>query len=144
MGAGWYVQGKVTGPHSVPHGGRALLFAQYHLEEFAAELGVEPLKAFFSSNPAAVAKYFREQGMNPDEYELPTENWYDPADAMPTFRALLNRLKDDPGPVQSLDKVRADLQAIADVVAEFDQTGEQFHIATAMPDLSSKEPERHV
>ncbi len=144
MGTGWFVQGQESGPHPVPHGGRALLYAQYHLEEFATEMGVEPLKSFFSSNPASVAQYFRDQGLNPDDFELPEESWFDPADALPTLRALLNRLDDDPGPVQSIEKVRADLKAIADAVLKFDATGEQFHIATAMPDLTGREPERMV
>ena len=33
MGAGWFVQGEESGRHPLPHGGRALLFAQFQLEE---------------------------------------------------------------------------------------------------------------
>lgn len=140
MGTGWFVKGESSGALPVPHGGRALLFAQYHLEEFAREIGLEPLKAFFSSDPALVAAYFREQGLNPDDYDLPEEEWHDPADALPTLRALIRRLDDDPGPVASIEKVRTDLGAILEAVERFDATGERFHLATGMADLSDKEP----
>src|SRR4051794_4296239 len=107
MGAGWFVMCAESGAKELPHKGKALLFAQYHLEEFAREAGVAPLKDFFSSDPAALSGYIRDQGIDPDEYDLPEEEWFDPADALPTLRVLLARLNDDPGPVQNLPKVRA-------------------------------------
>ncbi len=139
MGAGWFVQGHDSGPKPLPHGGRALLFAQYQLEEFAREIGLEPLKNFFSSDPSQVAAYFREQGLNPDDFELPEEEWHDPTEALLTVRSLLARLENDPGPVPALEKVRDDLTAVLAALEQFDATGEQFHIATSMPDLSERE-----
>ncbi|MFL5327941.1 MAG: hypothetical protein ACJ8C4_03430 [Gemmataceae bacterium] len=140
MGAGWFVACEESGRVALPHGGRALLFAQYHLEEFAYELGLSPLKDFFSSNPEAIAEYFRSQGLNPDQFSLPDEEWFDPNEALPTLRGLLAKLNDDPGPVQSLEKVRDDLATICAAVEAADARGERFHIGTAMPDLSGREP----
>lgn len=143
MGAGWLVVGEESGPHELPHKGKALLFAQYHLEQFAREMELPALKSFFSNDPAQVAAYFRDQGLDPEQYDLPDEAWFEPSDALPTVRALANWLVDDPGPVQSLEKVRADLEAMLAVLTKADADGERFHIATAMPDLSGREPERH-
>ena len=66
MGTGWFVACEESEPVALPHGGRALLFAQYHLEEFARELQIPPLKDYFSGDPAAVAAYFRDQGLDPE------------------------------------------------------------------------------
>ena len=140
MGTGWLIVCEESGPHELPHKGKALLFAQYHLEVFARELELPPLKKFFSSDPTALAGYFRDQGLDPEQYELPDEEWFNPAEALPTVRALVDRLDEDPGPVQSLEKVRADLAMILNVLTEAEATGERFHIATAMPDLSGREP----
>jgi hypothetical protein len=140
MGTGWFVQRETSGPRPLPHGGRALLFAQYQLEEFAREIGLEPLKSFFSPDPAAVARYFQDQGLDPADFDLPDEEWFDPADALPTVRSLLSRLDTDPGVIPGLDKVRADLAAIAESLAELDETGERFHLASGLPDLTDREP----
>src|SRR5688500_15230741 len=83
MGAGWYIalEREIPGVGgTLPHVGRALLFAQHHLEEFARDAGLPPLKEFFSSDPAAVAAYLREQGIDADPDELTDEAWFDPAD----------------------------------------------------------------
>jgi len=140
MGAGWYVKGADTGPRPLPHGGRALLFAQYQLEQFAHEAALPPLKEFFSSDPAELARYMRSQGIERDASDFPDEEYFDPSDALPTLRALVARLEVDPGPITGLDKVRDDLAAILQFVEAADVTGEAFHIATAMPDLSDRTP----
>jgi hypothetical protein len=140
MGAGWYIAGEESGRTDLPHGGKALLFAQYHLENFAGELGVTPLKDFFSSNPEQIAAYLQSQGVTTDQFDLPDEEWYEPADALVTVRALITRLDEDPGPVQTLHKVREDLAAIGQAVEAAQARGERFHIGTSMPDLSGREP----
>jgi len=141
MSAGWYVACEQTGRHELPHQGKALLFAQFHLEEFARALQVPSLKEFLSINPSAMLNYLQEQGIEPDPDNLPEENWFEPNTAQATLTTLLQQLDTDPGLVQSLDKVRADLQAILAVVTEADRNGERFHIAAALPDLSGREPE---
>lgn len=143
MGTGWLVVREKSGPSELPHKGKALLFAQYHLEEFARDMEMSPLKEFLSCNRASLESYLREQGIDPSQYDLPDEEWFDPGEALPTIRALSERLDDNPGPVQSIEKVREDLQMILQIVTEADAAGERFHIATGMPDLTGREPERH-
>ena len=79
MGAGWYVATERELPGrsgQLPHGGRALLFAQHHLEEIARLADVPPIKDFFSSDPTSIAAYLRSQGVEKDPDELPEEEWY--------------------------------------------------------------------
>src|SRR5262245_58687817 len=99
MGAGWYValEREIPGTGgALPHNGRALLFAQHHLEEFARSASLPPLKDFFSSDPAAVAAYLHEQGVAADPDEMAEEAWFAPADALPTVRACREMLADPP------------------------------------------------
>src|SRR5262249_40533424 len=109
MGAGWHValEKDVAGiGGALPHAGKALLFAQHHLEEIARSRELPPLKEFFSSDPTAVAAYLRAQGIEADEEELAAEEWFDPADALPTVRALLESLHDPPAGLGQVEKVR--------------------------------------
>ena|SRR5438876_2383508 len=142
MGSGWYValEREVVGVGGVlPHTGKALLFAQHHLEEIARELDLPPLKAFFSSDPIALTAYLREQGIEANPEELSAEEWFDPADALPTVRALLERLHEPPVGLGQVEKVRADLTAMAEILAVAAERGVRFHIATGLPDLHADE-----
>ena len=139
MGAGWYValEASESGPVALPHRGKALLFAQFQLEEIADELGLPALKAYFSSDPVAMADYFRRQGLDPDAYSLPDEEWFDASDALPTVQALLGRLRDDPRAVPQSAKVTADLRAMEQALADAAARAVRFHIATGLPDLDA-------
>src|SRR5690348_4501512 len=142
MGAGWYValEREVPGVGGVlPHTGKALLFAQHHLEEMTRAAELPPLKTFFSSNPAAVAAYLLEQGIAADEDELAVEEWYEPADALPTVRHLIDGLHDPPVGLGQVERVRADLTAMAGVLAAAAEHGVRFHIATGLPDLRAED-----
>jgi hypothetical protein len=142
MGAGWYValDREIPGVGGVlPHNGRALLFAQHHLEEIARRLELPPLKAYFSSNPAAVAAYLAEQGISTDADELAAENWLEPAEALPTIRQLLESLTDPPAGLSQIEKVRADLAAMEVILLAADAAGVRFHIATGLPDLRERD-----
>src|SRR5438105_3539486 len=99
MGAGWYVALEREVPDTggtLPHNGRALLFAQHHLEEFARAAGLPPLKDFFSSDPMVVAAYLHDQGIAANADEMTEEAWFDPDDALPTVRLCRERLNDPP------------------------------------------------
>jgi hypothetical protein len=138
MGAGWYValEREIPGVGGVlPHNGKALLFAQHHLEEIARRLGIPPLKTFFSSDPTAVAAYLQEQGIDTDAEDLATEEWFDAADALPTVRRLLESLTDPPVGMGQIDKVWADLAAMESVLLRAEAASVRFHIATGLPDL---------
>jgi hypothetical protein len=138
MGAGWYValEKEIPGVGGVlPHNGKALLFAQHHLEEIARAEAFAPLKSFFSSDPAAVAAYLGEQGIEPDPDGLAAEEWFDAADALPTVRRLLEALTDPPIGLGQVERVRADLAAMEAVLVGAEAAGVRFHIATGLPDL---------
>jgi hypothetical protein len=140
MGAGWYValEQEIPGVGGVlPHNGKALLFAQHHLEDFARRAGFPPLKAFFSSDPAAVATYLREQGIESDPDELAAEEWYDAVDALPSVRRLIESLSDPPVGMGQVERVRADLTAMEAILERAESAGVRFHIATGLPDLGA-------
>jgi hypothetical protein len=137
MGAGWYIalERELPGVGGVlPHNGKALLFAQHHLEEISRRLSLPPLKAFFSSDPVAVAAYLREQGVVADPDGLADEEWYDPGDALPTVRQLLETLMEPPPGLGQIERVRADLMAMEAILVAADANGVRFHIATGLPD----------
>jgi hypothetical protein len=143
MGAGWYValERDLPGVSGVlPHNGKALLFAQHHLEEIARRLGLTPLKSFFSSDPKAVVAYLLDQGIAADADELAAEEWHDATDALPTVRALLDGLANPPVGLGQVDRVRADLAAMEAVLTSAAANAVRFHIATGLPDLSERSP----
>jgi hypothetical protein len=127
----------------LPHAGKALLFAQHHLEEIARRRGLTPLKAFFSSDPTAVAAYLQDQGIAAAADELAAEEWFEANDALPTVRALLAAIADPPVGLGQIERVRADLAAMETVLTAAAANGVRFHIATGLPDLTGREPESH-
>jgi hypothetical protein len=146
MGAGWYValeRGIPGTSGKLPHNGRALLFAQHHLEEFARDAGLPPLKDFFSSDPTAVAAYLHDQGIEADADEMSDESWFDAADALPTVRLCRERLADPPAGLGQVDRVGEDLAAMETILQAADQNGVRFHIATGLPDLSDRPAPDH-
>lgn len=138
MGAGWYIalERELPGVRGVlPHNGKALLFAQHHLEEITRQLELPALKSFFSSDPAALAAYLNEQGIASDPDELAPEEWFDPGDALPVVRQLLESLADPPVGLGQIERVRADLAAMEEILDAADEADVRFHIATGLPDL---------
>jgi len=137
MGAGWYIarEHEIRGqPGVLPNAGRALTFAQHHFDEIARSLGLPPLKEFFSSDPASVAAYLREHGVDKNADELADEEWYDPAEILPTVRAIQERLRNPPVGLGQIEKVRADLAAMVEILSEAANQGIRVHIATGLPE----------
>jgi len=146
MGAGWYValERDIPGTSGkLPHNGRALLYAQHHLEEFARTEGLPPLKNYFSSDPTAVAAYLHEQGIEADADEMSEESWFDAGDALPTVRLCRERLTDPPPGLGQIERVRDDLAAMELILTVADKNGVRFHIATGLPDLSDRPAPDH-
>ena len=59
IGAGWYIalERELPGVGGVlPHNGKALLFAQHHLEEITRQRELPALKSFFSSDPGGIGR----------------------------------------------------------------------------------------
>jgi hypothetical protein len=137
MGAGWYIarEREIPGQSGIlPNAGRALTFAQHHFDEIARSLGLPALKEFFSSDPASVAAYLREHGVDKNADELADEEWYDPAEILPTVRAIQERLHDPPVGLGQIEKVRADLAAMVEILSEAAKKGIRVHIATGLPE----------
>lgn len=143
MGAGWYIALEPEVPNLgglLPHNGRALLFAQHQLEEIARRLDLPPLKAFFSSDPAAVVNYLNEQGITADPDELAAEEWFAPAAALPSVRQLLRSLAEPPPGMAQVERVCADLAAMETILVAADAAAVHFHIATGLLDLNERDP----
>jgi hypothetical protein len=137
VGAGWYIAREQEIPSTsgvLPNGGRALTFAQHHFDEIARSLGLPLLKEFFSSDPGAVAAYLREHGVNKDAAELAEEEWFDPESILPTVQAILDRLEIPPVGLSQIEKVRADLAAMRDLLVAAGQQRIRVHIATGLPE----------
>jgi hypothetical protein len=135
VGAGWYIarEREIPGMSGVlPNSGRALTFAQHHFDEIARSLGMPLLKEYFSSDPATVAAYLREHGVERDSEELAAEEWFDPTEIVPTVRAILDRLRDPPIGIGQIEKVRADLTAMIGILDEAARQGVRVHIATGL------------
>lgn len=140
MGAGWYVACEEAGRVTLPHGGRALLFAQYQLEEIARRLGLPALKTYFSTDPTQLTAYLHSQGIEADPTELAEECWHEPDSALPTLMAIAAQVEIEAGNIPNYEKVRDDLRALIDAVSAAGLRGDRFHVATAMPDLSDRDP----
>lgn len=137
MGAGWFVarEREIPGQSGVlPHGGRALTFAQHHFDEIARNLDLPLLKEFFSSDPSAVAAYLQENGVAANADELASEEWYDPAEILPTVQAILERLREPPVGLGQVEKVREDLTAMSGILAAAAEQAVRVHIATGLKD----------
>lgn len=137
MGAGWYVarEREIPGvPGVLPHAGRALTFGQHHFDEIARQVGVTPLSHFFSSDPSAVAAYLREHGVQRDSEDLAAEEWFDAADILPTIRAVREKLHDPPVGLGQIEKVRADLAAMEQILNAAAEQDVRVHIATGLPE----------
>ena len=135
MGAGWFIARETSGPAPLPHKGKALLFAQFQLEEWADELGIAPLKDFFSGDPAVLAEFLQSEGVETDQFDLPTEEWFDAGDVLGSIRPLIARLRTQPEAIQNVERVLADLNAAHEILESAAAISERVHIATAMPDL---------
>src|SRR5258708_29988766 len=98
MAGGWHVllESDLPGVTISTDAGKALLYYHHQIDTLATELGVAPLSAFFRPDRAGVVAFLRSQGVEPDEDDLPEEDWFEPYDGLLTVRALLERLRDDP------------------------------------------------
>ena len=92
----------------LPHNGKALLFAQHHLEEITRQLELPALKSFFSSDPAALAAYLNEQGIASDPDVLPPRNGSIPGSLLPVVRQSLESLADPPIGLGQIERVTLD------------------------------------
>src|SRR5579864_989898 len=131
MAGGWHVrlERDLPGVEIATGSGVTLLYLQRQIDELAERLELQPLSRFFSTNPEAVSTYLAEQGLNPAEFDLPDEEWYDPADALETIRGLLTAIRAEPESIPKGDRIVSDLEGIEQVLALAAQQDVRFHLA---------------
>lgn len=95
------------------------------LLDLAQALGVEPLQAFLSGDPAA----FDDFGMDDESGEGASEaEWFPAAEGLRTVRAMLAHLRATPDAVP-LPGVIEDLEDFERVLRRLDAEDVEFHIA---------------
>jgi hypothetical protein len=131
MAGGWHVrlERDLPGVEIATGSGVALLYRQRQIDELAERLRLLPLSRFFSTNPDAVSAYLAEQGLNPAEFDLPDEEWYDPADGLETVRGLLVAIRTEPESIPKSDKIVLDLEGIEQVLTLAAMHNVRFHLA---------------
>ena len=137
MGLGWHValDKPIPGLKAPAADGKALIHRQHDLDEIAGRLGCEPLTRFVSVNPAALSRYLQEQGLDPDNFPIPDEEWFEAAEGLKTVRGLLAHIKSRPDAVLDAGRIVRDLQAIEQILAVAEQAQVLFHLTSDMPSL---------
>jgi hypothetical protein len=138
MGLGWHVALQQELPEAaIPVDGKALIFRQHDLDELAEQLGLPRLTGFVSVNPQAVAGFLQAQGLDPDDYPIPEEEWFAATDGLKTVRGLLVHLRANPDAVLDSWRIIRDLAAIEQVLAAAEREQVLFHLASDMPSAPS-------
>ncbi|MBY0527689.1 MAG: hypothetical protein K2R98_30100 [Gemmataceae bacterium] len=148
MGLGWHValeRALVVEPMTATDG-RSLIFYQHQLDAAAHKLELTPLTGFVSAVPKRVAEYLRQQGLDPEQFPVDDEEWFDAAEGLQTVRGLIAHIAATPQAVTDSYRVLRDLRLIEQVltVAEREQT--RFHLTSDLPppgsEVSSESPDR--
>jgi hypothetical protein len=142
MGMGWRValMRELPAAAQVKVHGKALIFRQYDLDELAEQLGLTRLTDFVSVDPSAVGEFLRQQGIDPEEHPIPDEEWFTPADALPTVRGLLAHLRANPDVVLDSHRIVRDLTGIEQILVLADREAIPFHLGSEMPTDMPSEP----
>ncbi len=135
MGMGWRValERELPAAATIVVDGKALIHRQHDLDELAEQLGLRPLTDFLSVDPSAIGQFLQEQGINPHDYPIPDEEWFSPADALPTVRGLLGRLRAAPDAVLDSHRIIRDLSGIEQILVLAEQEAISFHLGSEMP-----------
>jgi hypothetical protein len=135
MGMGWHValNGKITAAGAIPVDGKALIHRQHDLDEIAEQLGLRRLTEFVSVDPSAVGAFLQQQGLDPDDYPIPEEEWFAPADGLATVEGLLVHLRANPDAVLDAHRIVRDLSAIGQILSAAATAGVEFHLVSDMP-----------
>ncbi|HEV3146236.1 MAG TPA: hypothetical protein VGZ47_20280 [Gemmataceae bacterium] len=141
MAGGWHVrlERDLPGVEISTSSGVTLLYLQRQIDELAERLELRPLSRFFSTNPEAVSAYLAEQGLDPAQYDLPDEEWFEAAEGLEAVRGLLDAIRAEPTSIPKSDRILADLEAIEHVLAAAVLQDVRFHLAR---NLTSPEEQR--
>ena len=135
MGMGWHValNRELPAAAAIAVDGKALIHRQHDLDEVAEQLGLPRVTDFVSVDPSAVARFLEQQGLNPDDYPIPEEEWFAAAEALPTVRGLLGYLRATPDAMLDAFRIVRDLTAIEQILVIADTEEVQFHLVSEMP-----------
>src|SRR4051812_6212401 len=120
MGLGWYItlESDLGGVDTSTVEGKSLVMAQHELNTLAEQLGLPPLATFLSTDPAVVGHYLESQGLNPDDFPLPEQEWFQAAEGLRTVQGLRERLRRDPRGVPGVARVVTALEAMERILAD--------------------------
>lgn len=135
MSLGWRValQRELPAAQAIAVDGKALVFRQHDLDEIAERLKVPGLTEFLSADPAAMGQYLRQQGLDPDSFPIPDEEWFEPAEGLATVRGLLGHLRVNANAVLDSYRIVRDLTAIEQILTLAEREQVLFHLVSAMP-----------
>lgn len=135
MGLGWYVVLERELPDAAisNEGGKALIHHQHELDRLAKELGLTPLSKLVSVRPAAVGAYLQQQGLDPEDFPVPDEEWFEAAEGLSTVRGLLEHLQKQPQAVPNALRVVQDLKGIEKALIVAEREKVSFHLASDLP-----------
>lgn len=98
------------------------------LDRVCREAGVRPLSEFFSLNPDEALAFLEGQGIDPPPGGLPPEQWFDAADGLRTFRALLARAPELANRRFDAEAVTAELERFIEVLTALAERGIRWHL----------------
>jgi hypothetical protein len=136
MGLGWHValERPIPETANMPVDGKALIHHQHELDELARQLGLDLLTDFVSVDPAKVKGYLKEQGLDPELFPIPEEEWFDPVVGLATIRGLSQHIRVNPGSVPNSHRIVRDLQGIEAILALAEGQQVRFHLISELPD----------
>ena len=113
--------------------GRALARHEDAVEKIALHLGVRPLIEFFSADETSMALLIEEGAGNPDLLKrLPPPQWYRGEDGLPTVRALIEELENDPAQLGTEGAIVVEeLKEYLVVLEKVAERGLRWHLAVS-------------
>jgi hypothetical protein len=135
MALGWYValEREIPGVDGTAVGGKALIHAQRQLDDLARQLGLPPVTGFLSVIPEQVAGFLEREGLDPEAYPIPEEEWYAPGEGLRTVQGLLGHLRSAPQVVHNGGRVLQELLAVERILAAAEREKVPFHLASELP-----------
>lgn len=131
MGAALFVVLNAQAPEFDAHvNGKTVARHSPRLERLATELGVDPLEAFVSMDPAELADLVEELSEADAAGVLggAEARWHDPARGLASVRALIAHLEGAGSATPHATELAEDLRGFADVLGRAQQAGLAFHL----------------
>lgn len=108
--------------------GPALAQNDVALSERAQNLGISELLDFASQDPNELAAFLSQEGGDPNNFDLPKEDWFDSGAGLETVRALLEHVRTEPEGLRDPPTVAIELEAFARVLETAQERGIRWHL----------------